>query len=313
MKILLRAAFCCALVCTAAAAGAAGATIVVTHELDAARPGAIVSVPFADIDRVAPGLRMFHVVVRDAQGPFAAARRSLTTSTIIAAPNTTSWCSSTTSRPARNARRSRSSPWHRPRRPKRPACMRARCPERHDDMAWENDRIAHRMYGMALNSPRRGRRAPARQRHRRVGQARYVPDHRSLVRQGARPVPQGRGRRRPRSLQHRRLARRGRHGCVGRQRNSGPRTISCAPRCSSNGPRRAVFVLSYAPWDAGTRGNVSETKRFTVDCGRNFDTVESVFDFAAETAVVGIGLTQHASRRRISGGRAHERIRTAAG
>ena len=33
-------------------------------------------------------------------------------------------------------------------------CVYARVvPERFDDMAWENDRIAHRMYGFALNSP----------------------------------------------------------------------------------------------------------------------------------------------------------------
>jgi pectinesterase len=38
---------------------------------------------------------------------------------------------------------------------------------------------------------------------------------------------------------------------------------------------------------------VAETRRFTVDCGRNFDAVESVFEFAAETAIVGIGLTEH--------------------
>ena len=68
MKYLWRGALCSALVCTAATAGAANHTIVVTHELDAARPGAIVNVPFADIDKVAPGLRMFHVVVRDARG-----------------------------------------------------------------------------------------------------------------------------------------------------------------------------------------------------------------------------------------------------
>jgi hypothetical protein len=64
-------------------------------------------------------------------------------------------------------------------------------------------------------------------------------------------------------------------------------------RVLSNGPRRAAFKLTYAPWDAGTAGSVTETKQFTVDCGRNFDTVDSVFDFAANEAVVGIGITQH--------------------
>ena len=36
-------------------------------------------------------------------------------------------------------------------------CVYARIvPERYDDMAWENDRIAHRMYGFALNTPAAG-------------------------------------------------------------------------------------------------------------------------------------------------------------
>ena len=36
-------------------------------------------------------------------------------------------------------------------------CVYARfVPERFDDMAWENDRIAHRMYGIALNTPAAG-------------------------------------------------------------------------------------------------------------------------------------------------------------
>src|SRR5688500_630677 len=68
MQNLWRAALCVALACTTAAASAAGANIVVTHGLDAPRPGEIVVVPFAEIEKVAPGLRMFYVVVRDGRG-----------------------------------------------------------------------------------------------------------------------------------------------------------------------------------------------------------------------------------------------------
>src|SRR6185436_16939762 len=60
----------------------------------------------------------------------------------------------------------------------------------------------------------------------------------------------------------------------------------------ANGPRRAAFKLSYAPFDAGS-GQVSETKQFTVDCGVNFDAVESVFDLPGADGTIGIGLTQH--------------------
>jgi len=61
----------------------------------------------------------------------------------------------------------------------------------------------------------------------------------------------------------------------------------------SNGPRRAAFKLNYAPFDVGALGRVAETKQFTVDCGRNFDAVESVFDFPDDDAIVGIGITEH--------------------
>jgi ABC-type glycerol-3-phosphate transport system substrate-binding protein len=67
MKTLVAAASA-ALSLFASAAGAAGVTITVTHELDAARPAEIVAVPFAQIAALAPGLRMFHIVVRDPKG-----------------------------------------------------------------------------------------------------------------------------------------------------------------------------------------------------------------------------------------------------
>ena len=133
-------------------AGAAGATISVTHELDAARPKELIAIPFTQIAAVMPEARMYHLVVRDAKGrivssqitnyehdhrgvqyddlvfshDFAAGEKratftleNLTTATAPEAP-----------------------------------CVYARfIPERFDDMAWENDRIAHRMYGSALNAP----------------------------------------------------------------------------------------------------------------------------------------------------------------
>ena len=54
----------------------------------------------------------------------------------------------------------------------------------------------------------------------------------------------------------------------------------------SNGPRRAAFKLTYAPWSVGSAGSASETKQFTVDCGRNFDTGSKSAGFAAGRAPV---------------------------
>jgi pectinesterase len=44
----------------------------------------------------------------------------------------------------------------------------------------------------------------------------------------------------------------------------------------ANGPIRAIFELRYDPWNAGGR-NISETKRFSIDGGSNMYREESVF------------------------------------
>ena len=134
---------------------AAGATITVTHDLDVARPGSVIPVPYDGIAEVAPDLRMFHVVVRDSKGRVLpsqivnyehdhrgaqydflvfwydfAAKEKRATFTVEAVATAT---------------------------PPEAPCVYARTvPERYDDVAWENDRIAHRMYGMALNTPAAG-------------------------------------------------------------------------------------------------------------------------------------------------------------
>ena len=172
----------------------------------------------ADIAALAPDLRMYHVMVRDPKGRALPSQitnyqhdhRGASYDDLVFAYDFAAGEKRAlfTLEPTATAT------------PPDTPCAYARIvPERFGDMAWENDRIAHRMYGFELNTPDggRSRRAPARQRHRRLGQTRQLSDHRSLVRQGARPVPQGRGRRRPRSLQHRRLARRRRHGRLGRR------------------------------------------------------------------------------------------------
>ncbi len=285
-------ALCGVLACsTVSVASAAGATIVVTHGLDAARPGEIVVVPFADIEKVAPGLRMFHVLVRDARGrtlplqvtnyqhdhrgaryddlvfqyDFAAGekRAAFTLESIAQAT------------------------------PPEPACVYARLvPERYGDMAWENDRIAHRMYGMPLNTPAAGGERlrgsgidvwgkrvtyPIVDRWYAKGHDQFHKDEEG---EGLDLYSIG-----------------GSRGAGGTGVWDGAKLWTSdnfvTAEVLANGPRRAAFTLSYAPFETGPVGPVAETKRFTVDCGRNFDAVESVFDFAADEAVVGIGLTEH--------------------
>jgi hypothetical protein len=76
-------------------------------------------------------------------------------------------------------------------------------------------------------------------------------------------------------------------------------------RVLANGPVRAIFELTYEPWDAGDglvrapEKKISETKRFTVDAGQNLDQVESTFNFAGGSsaqATIGIGIGKHTKR-----------------
>ena len=291
MQNLWRAALCGILVCASATALAAGATIVVTHELDAARPGEIVVVPFAEIEKVAPGQRMFHIVVRDARGrslPLqvtnyqhdhrGARYDDLVFQYDFAAGEKRA---EFTLEPVARAT------------PPEPACVYARVvPERYGDMAWENDRIAHRMYGMPLNTPAAGGERlrgsgidvwgkrvayPIVDRWYAKGHDQFHKDEEG---EGLDLYSIG-----------------GSRGAGGTGIWDGTKLWTSDnfvnAEVLSNGPRRAAFTLTYGPFEAGKSGQVSETKRFTVDCGRNFDAVESVFEFEGGAAQVGVGLTEH--------------------
>jgi hypothetical protein len=288
MKTLVAAASA-ALSLFASIAGAA-VTITVTHELDAARPAEIVAVPFAQIAALEPGLRMYHIVVRDPKGralplqvtnyqhdhrgasyddlvfayDFAAGEKRATF-TVEAVANATP--------------------------PDAPCAYARLVPERHDDMAWENDRIAHRMYGFALNTPAAGGERlrgsgidvwakrvayPIVDRWYAKGHDQFHKDEEG---EGLDLYSIG-----------------GSRGAGGTGVWDGAKLWTSdnfvGAQVLSNGPRRAAFKLSYAPWDAGG-GKVIETKQITVDCGRNFDTVESVFDFVDNEATIGIGISEH--------------------
>lgn len=57
-----------------------------------------------------------------------------------------------------------------------------------------------------------------------------------------------------------------------------------AHRIIANGPIRAIFELDYAPWGAAGR-QVTETKRFIIDAGQNLYRQESVFQAAGDAEV----------------------------
>jgi len=270
---------------------AAGATITVTHDLDVARPGSVVPIPYSGIAEVAPNLRMFHIVVRDSKGrvlpsqivnyehdhrgaqydflvfwyDFAAGQKVATFTVEPVAEAT----------------------------PPEPPCVYARTvPERHDDMAWENDRIAHRMYGAALNSPAAG---GERLRGSGIDVWAKRVKYPIIDRWYAKGHDQFHKDEEGEGLDLYSIG--GSRGAGGTGIWDGSKLWTsdnfASARVLANGPRHAAFTLTYAPWDAGAAGQVSETKLFRVDCGRNFDQVASVFSFKGSELVVGIGITEH--------------------
>lgn len=277
-------------------------TVTVTNGLTAPRPAEMIVVPWTEIASHLDGIVFDQVVVKDAlgavvpsqvtafrhihQGPqvyndlifqhdFAAGEKSATfTVERLASPQ-----------------------------PPIPSRVMARyVPERFDDFAWENDRMAHRAYGPALELP-----GATKDQMTSSGIDFWSKKVRYLVVDG--------------------WYHKGHDGLhtdtgegldmydVGPYRGLGGTGIWDGRELHvsrnwrtwhiyANGPLRAVFDLGYEPWDAGNvwqTGNgvmVAETKRVTVDAGHNLDLFECTFDFrripeSDGELTVAIGLTKH--------------------
>ncbi|HEX7895033.1 MAG TPA: DUF4861 family protein [Terriglobales bacterium] len=140
--------------------------------------------------------------------------------------------------------------------------------EREDDFAWENDRIAHRMYGKALETwPQEPLTSSAvdvwvKRVHRLVINDWYMVDdyHRDHG-EGGDFYSAGSTR-----------------GCGGNgiwaDDHLYPSANFVDSRVLANGPIRVLFELTYPAWDAaGTR--IREVKRISLDAGQNMDRFES--------------------------------------
>nr|WP_315485334.1 DUF4861 family protein [uncultured Undibacterium sp.] len=166
-------------------------------------------------------------------------------------------------------------------------------PERLDDFAWENDKIAHRTYGLALAAP-----APAGvtkevlvtsgidiwfkrvpypvvDRWYNKGHDHYHKDEG----EGLDMYNVGKSR-----------------GCGGTGIWDGKQLYTSINyekwKILANGPVRTVFELSYQSWDAAGVA-ITETKRFTVDAGHYLDKIESTFQYTGNTALTAaVGLNK---------------------
>jgi hypothetical protein len=267
------------------------ATITVTHDYDGLRSAEVIAIPFAQVSAALPDARMYHLIVRDPRGrvlpsqvtnyehDHRGARYDDLVFSYDFAPRenkaTFTIESTATATP-----------------PEVPCTYARQVPERFDDMAWENDRIAHRMYGPTLNTPAAGGERlrgsgidiwakrvtyPIVDRWYAKGHDQFHKDEEG---EGLDLYSIG-----------------GSRGAGGTGIWDGTKLWTsnnyATAQILSSGPRRAAFKLTYSPWDAGASGKATETKQFTVDCGRNLHAIESVFNVERGEAIVGIGITAH--------------------
>jgi hypothetical protein len=165
--------------------------------------------------------------------------------------------------------------------------------ERFDDFAWENDRVAHRVYGPALETWEKEPLTSSgvdvwakRTRALVVNDWYMLDDYHHDHGEGGDFYSVGKSR-----------------GCGGSGIWKDGRLYVSRnfreSRVLANGPVRLVFELQYAPWEAGGV-RVSERKRVTLDAGSHFNRFESVYsvDGTAEvTWAVGIKKTKGAEVR----------------
>jgi len=167
-------------------------------------------------------------------------------------------------------------------------------PERLDDFAWENDKIAHRTYGQALAAPSpEGMKKvvlvtsgvdiwckrvsyPIVDRWYNKGHDHYHHDEG----EGMDMYNVGKS-----------------CGCGGsgiyENGNLYVGRNYTAWKVIANGPVRAIFELTYDAWDAnGVK--VSEVKRYTVDAGQQLDRIDSTFTFTGPAELtVAVGLNKN--------------------
>ena len=284
-------------------AGAAERLVVtVKHDLAAARPAETIAIPWAEVSRRLPGALLQKLAVRDASG------RVLPYQVTNVAPQAkdpkgegTAYGELIFQHDFAAGERSARFTVEKTETVAPPFPVKAFAryvPERLDDFAWENDKIAHRTYGPALAEP-----APP------------GSDKEVLVTSGidiwfkrpAYPIVD-RWYNKGHDHYHKDQGEGLDMYAVGRTRGAGGTGIwngsrlftsrnYAGWRVIANGPVRAVFELSFDRWDAdGVQ--VSEVKRFTVDAGHYFQRVESTFTAPGEQSLtVALGLNKRPAYR----------------
>jgi hypothetical protein len=160
--------------------------------------------------------------------------------------------------------------------------------ERHDDFAWENDLVAHRMYGPDLETTPKeplissGVDTWSKRVSKLVVNEWYMTDdYHQDSGEGADFYAVGKSR-----------------GCGGLGIWSNGKLVTSknfvTSRVLANGPIRLVFELTYAQWEVAKGVRVSETKRVVLDAGSQFNHFESTLTGNAKAGLTaGIGIAKH--------------------
>lgn len=286
------------LLCVPLAQAADRMQVKVSHSLNLARPAETITLPWAEVNRLLPGALLQHIAVKDAKGrvlPYQVTNvapqakdpsgKGIAYGDLIFQHDFKAGEKSATFTVEKIKALA----------PVFASKVSARfIPERLDDFAWENDKIAHRAYGPALGAPA----APGTDKEVLVTSGidiwfKRVPypvvdrwynkghDHYH--------VDSGEG------MDMYNVG--GTRGLGGTGVWNGtalfPARNYSSWKVLANGPLRAIFELRYDNWDAGGV-QVSEVKRFTIDAGRNLNQVESTFNFSGPaqlTVAVGMNKT----------------------
>ena len=283
-----------AIVLVLAAAGsvsAAPALITLENPSGKARAGEVIAVSFDELVETMPEARMFHMLVRNAATGavvphqvtnFEHDHRGFDYDDLVFQHDFAA---------GETVARFRVEASEAPVPPYRPRVFARYVPERLDDFAWENDRIGYRAYGPVLETPAAG---PERLSGSGIDVwAKRVPylviDRWYLKCHDQFHRDTGEG------LDIYRVGTT--RGCGGTGIWDGSALHVSGNWTSwkvlANGPLRAVFELTYGPWTAGDQ-TVRETRRFTVDAGRNLHRVDCAYQIdggdGSATAAVGLAI-----------------------
>jgi hypothetical protein len=158
--------------------------------------------------------------------------------------------------------------------------------ERHDDFAWENDLVAHRVYGPDLETC-------AKEPLTSSGVDTWVKRVSKLVVNDWYMTDN----------YHQDVGEGADFYAVGKSRGLGGLGIWAGgklhvsknfvqTRVLANGPIRLVFELTYAPWEAGS-DRIGEARRVILDAGSQFNRIESTLTGQRGSLAVGVGIAKH--------------------